>query len=213
VLAPKQESYKQAQCSDGCPAGHSQDTSDSDRVGAAGGIIAVAQQADVIGPSSCDPFSGIDNREPDSYGIDRKTGERSRKAAVGRDYECGRGVRKLVAVAIIDGDKPQCLGEGTNRRGIASQEVRRGGVVTIQPDLRLFHTGCIGCRILRIESNHDQAEIGSWTQSAMAKGVRNDRNHRPTQRLASVVRQEQDARLAPQPELQRFLGAVFALQW
>jgi hypothetical protein len=93
MLAPKQEPDEQSQHGDGHPAGLSQNSSYTDGVDTACRIVAVAQQADVIGPRSDDTISGVDNRKSKGNRIDCKTRQCSRNLAVGRDHECSRRVR------------------------------------------------------------------------------------------------------------------------
>jgi hypothetical protein len=79
----KQKPDEQSQHGDGDPAGRSQQPSYRDGIGTACRIVTVAQQADVIGPSSDEPIAGADNRKPKRQGIDGKAGEGAHEAAVG----------------------------------------------------------------------------------------------------------------------------------
>jgi hypothetical protein len=49
-------------------------------------------------------------------------GEPGGKATIERNHECGRWMRKLTAIAIIDGNKSQGFGERSNRRRATPQD-------------------------------------------------------------------------------------------
>jgi len=111
TLAPEQEPDEQSQHSDRHSAGGSQQPSDGDGVGAACRIVAVAEQADVMGQCSDDAIAGIDDGKAERGGIDSKTGQGPRDAAVGRDHERSRWMGELIAVSIVDRSEAQRLRE------------------------------------------------------------------------------------------------------
>jgi hypothetical protein len=71
MLAPKQKPDEQDEGCDGCAGACGEQPSDRQRVGAAGRIVAVAQQPDVIGQCPDRALSGVDERQTKARGLDR----------------------------------------------------------------------------------------------------------------------------------------------
>ena len=109
MLTPKQKGDEQDERGDGGAAARGQQPSDRDGVSAAGRIVTVAQQPDVIGQCADGAVAGVDNRKANARRLESKAGEGACDAAVGCDHKGGRRMRELVAVAVIDGFESQGL--------------------------------------------------------------------------------------------------------
>jgi hypothetical protein len=88
----------------------------------------------------------------------------------------------------------------------------RSGWILIQPDLRLLHAGRVGSGVFGIEADDDEMKINGRAQSAVNESVRHNRDYRAAQRLAGIVGQNQESRLARQPRAQGVCDTVLALQ-
>jgi hypothetical protein len=120
----------------------------------------------------------------------------------------------LIAFLVVDRTEAECRSQGRDILGSSSQKVRGGGQVTPGANLCILHGARIGCRVLWIEADHDEAEISSWPQSCLPQGVGDDADDRSAQGFAGVVGKNPQGRLAAQPLLDRvdLAGLVLQLQ-